>query len=67
MRTYDEDLAYVHDVGFGDFARSVAPGVLEILRRAGVTDGQPLHRRTPPSSSESHPRLGVRLGRPRTG
>jgi len=39
MRAYDEDLAYVHDVGFGDFARSVAPGVLEILRRSGITGG----------------------------
>lgn len=39
MRAYAEDLAYIHDVGFGDFARAAAPGVLEILRRAGVTGG----------------------------
>lgn len=39
MRAYDEDLAYVHDAGFGDFARAVAPGVLAILRRAGVAGG----------------------------
>jgi SAM-dependent methyltransferase len=33
---YETDLAYVHDVGFGGFARGAAPGLLSLLRRAGV-------------------------------
>ena len=33
---YGEDLAYIHDVGFGDFALGAAPGMLEILRRSGI-------------------------------
>ena len=36
---YDRDLAYIHDAGFGDFARRAAPGVLESLARAGIEDG----------------------------
>jgi SAM-dependent methyltransferase len=36
---YAEDLAYIHDVGHGDFARLAAPGLLDILRRSGITDG----------------------------
>src|SRR5689334_25411549 len=36
---YQDDLAYVHDVGFGDFARSAAPGLLTILSQAGITSG----------------------------
>jgi SAM-dependent methyltransferase len=36
---YADDLAYVHDVGFGQFARGAAPGVLEILRKSGVNGG----------------------------
>ena len=36
---YQEDLAYIHDVGFGGFALKSAPGLLEILRRHGVTEG----------------------------
>ena len=28
---YDTDLAYIHDSGFGDFARKSAPGVLKII------------------------------------
>ena len=39
MEAYREDLAYIHDVGFDWFARGTAPGVLDILRRGGVTDG----------------------------
>jgi len=39
MRGYREDLAYIHDSGFTDFARDAAPGLLAILRRNGVTDG----------------------------
>jgi SAM-dependent methyltransferase len=36
---YQEDLAYIHDVGFGGFAQQSAPGLLGILRRCGVADG----------------------------
>src|SRR5215211_5674532 len=36
---YGEDLAYIHDAGFGDFALGAAPGILEILRRNGTSDG----------------------------
>jgi SAM-dependent methyltransferase len=36
---YDESLAYIHDVGFGDYARNSAPGLLEILRQAGIATG----------------------------
>jgi SAM-dependent methyltransferase len=36
--SYDEDLAYIHDVGFNFFALGAAPGLLAILRRAGVKD-----------------------------
>jgi SAM-dependent methyltransferase len=28
---YDTDLAYVHDIGFGNFARNSAPGLLRII------------------------------------
>jgi SAM-dependent methyltransferase len=34
---YRTDLAYIHDVGFTDFARTAAPGLLEILRQGGTT------------------------------
>ena len=36
---YGEDLAYIHDIGFGDFALGAAPGILEILRRNGTREG----------------------------
>ena len=36
---YGDDLAYIHDVGFGFHARGVAPGLLGILRDTGVTHG----------------------------
>jgi len=39
MDAYKDDLAYIHDVGFGAFARSAAPGLLEILRQAGIPSG----------------------------
>jgi SAM-dependent methyltransferase len=39
MRGYQNDLAYIHDVGFGDFARKAAPGLLAILRRADIRSG----------------------------
>src|ERR1019366_2653896 len=36
---YKRDLAYVHDVGFGGFAERSAPGVVNILRRGGISSG----------------------------
>ena len=36
---YGDDLAYVHDVGFTEFAKESAPGLLKILRSAGVGEG----------------------------
>lgn len=39
MQGYECDLAYVHDVGFGDFAREATPGLLAVLRSAGITQG----------------------------
>lgn len=37
---YRDDLAYIHDVGFGGFARDAAPGLLALLRRAGIVRGR---------------------------
>lgn len=39
MEAYKDDLAYIHDVGFGDYARNSAPGLLDMLRKAGITTG----------------------------
>jgi SAM-dependent methyltransferase len=36
---YQDDLAYIHDTGFGGFARGSAPGLLSLLRGNGITDG----------------------------
>lgn len=36
---YHSDLADIHDRGFGDFARTAAPALLEMLRRHGINDG----------------------------
>jgi SAM-dependent methyltransferase len=36
---YREDLAYIHDVGFGHFAKSAAPVVLKLLRQHRKTGG----------------------------
>lgn len=36
---YDDDLAYIHDVGFSGLSESWAPGLLDILRDAGINDG----------------------------
>ncbi len=36
---YGEDLAYVHDVGFGGYALGAAPGILNILARGGIHEG----------------------------
>jgi len=37
---YRADLAHIHHEGFSEFARSAAPGVLELLRRAGIDQGR---------------------------
>ena len=39
MKAYNQDLAYIHNAGFGNFAESAAPALLEILRCAGITRG----------------------------
>jgi SAM-dependent methyltransferase len=36
---YRSDLAYIHDVAFGHFARSAAPVLLAALRRSGLEGG----------------------------
>jgi SAM-dependent methyltransferase len=36
---YDETLAGIHDVAFGDLSRRAAPVLLESLARAGIRDG----------------------------
>jgi SAM-dependent methyltransferase len=37
--TYRPDLAHIHDVGFGNFARAAAPGLLDTLRQHGLCGG----------------------------
>ncbi len=39
MEAYGRDVAHVHDVGHGDFARDAAPGVLALMRREGIHEG----------------------------
>jgi SAM-dependent methyltransferase len=39
---YKNDLAYIQHQGFSEFARASSPGVLTILRRAGITEGHVL-------------------------
>lgn len=34
---YDEDLAYIHDVGYDFHAQGLAPGLLQTLERAGLS------------------------------
>src|SRR5262245_40576734 len=36
---YGADLAFIHDTGYGEFARSAAPWLLKTLRDRGLTDG----------------------------
>lgn len=36
---YQNDLAYIHDTGFGGFARGSAPGLLSLLQENGITEG----------------------------
>ena len=39
VEAYSSDLAYIHDVGFGDFAKNSAPGLLQILQNSGIASG----------------------------
>jgi SAM-dependent methyltransferase len=39
LRGYQDDLAYIHDAGFGFHARGAAPGLIGMLRDSGVTQG----------------------------
>ncbi len=36
---YEEDLAYIHHVGYRDFGDKAAPALLDALRKAGLQDG----------------------------
>jgi methylase of polypeptide subunit release factors len=36
---YKEDLAFIHDVGFSDYALKSAPGLLDILAQNQIRDG----------------------------
>ncbi len=36
---YREDLAYIHDDGFGEHARKAAPGIIQLLKELGVARG----------------------------
>jgi SAM-dependent methyltransferase len=37
---YQEDLAYVHDVGAGDFAKNATTGLLKLFRKRGIEQGR---------------------------
>jgi len=37
---YDSDLAFIHDRGFGDFARDSAPGVLSLFASGEISNGR---------------------------
>jgi SAM-dependent methyltransferase len=37
--SYRDDLAYIHHLGFSEFAESAAPGVIGMLRKRGVSNG----------------------------
>jgi SAM-dependent methyltransferase len=39
VKTYGDDLAYIHDAGHGHFARAAGPAVLDLLRQAGIASG----------------------------
>ncbi len=39
MAFYGDDLAYVHHVGFTGFVRGAAPGLIAMLREAGINEG----------------------------
>src|SRR5262245_46593229 len=36
---YRNDLAYIHDAGFGGFARGSSPGLLSLFRQNGIAEG----------------------------
>jgi trans-aconitate methyltransferase len=36
---YNEDLAYIHDAGFRDYALKSAPGILELLKQRQIRTG----------------------------
>jgi SAM-dependent methyltransferase len=36
---YENDLAYIHDSGFGEFARRSAPNLLHLFRQNGICEG----------------------------
>ena len=38
-QAYGDDLAYIHDVGYGGFAAGIAPELLRLFQRAGIRDG----------------------------
>jgi SAM-dependent methyltransferase len=38
-RGYGDDLTYIHDAGFSDYALGAAPGLLALLRKYGHTSG----------------------------
>lgn len=40
MKAYEEDLAYIHDKGFGWFAERSAPGLLDLIGNCGITKGK---------------------------
>jgi SAM-dependent methyltransferase len=37
---YQHDVAWIHHVGFGDFSRRAAPGLLRLIRGAGIRRGR---------------------------
>jgi SAM-dependent methyltransferase len=39
IEAYHDDLSYIHDAGFGGFARAAAPILLRALRQRGLTGG----------------------------
>ena len=39
MPSYESDLAYIHDAGFGEFSRSAAPGLLKFLGQSEIREG----------------------------
>ena len=39
MTPYKDDLAYIHDTGFGDFAKTASPWLLQMLRANGINNG----------------------------
>jgi SAM-dependent methyltransferase len=36
---YDNDLAFIHDRGFGGFAKGSAPGLLQLFQQNGISEG----------------------------